>query len=510
MSLSLSQILPIHHAHPSPLVLLGSAMSLTLYNTLTRQKSVFVPLEENKVKIYCCGVTVYDYCHLGHARSYIAWDTMRRYLEWQGYQVTYVQNFTDIDDKILKRAREEKISMDAVSEKYIAAYFEDMDRLNILRANEYPRATHTLDGIKRLIHELEVKGVAYASQGDVYYSVRSKSDYGKLSGRKFDDLEAGASGRVDEEDSRKRDPFDFALWKAAKADEPFWESPWGNGRPGWHIECSAMVRDRLGDSIDIHVGGSDLTFPHHENEIAQSEAATGQPLSNYWLHNGMVNVGGVKMSKSLGNFTTIRDLLDKGQIEPMAMRLFVLGAQYRKPIDFTEEAMTAATNGWHRLQEALRFGDIGATKLGWTLEISILPQDLVTDAIVAFNQAMDDDFNTASALAVLFDLAKGINREANQLLHQGTIDAESSVLLKTWRTLKTLASVLGLEAIAQAESTAQGLSAEAIEALIAQRSTAKAAKDFSEADRIRQELKAQGVVLVDQAGGTIWHLEGRG
>jgi cysteinyl-tRNA synthetase len=417
-------------------------MSLTLYNTLTRSKSIFTPLEPGHVKIYCCGVTVYDYCHLGHARSYIAWDTVRRYLEWRGYAVTYVQNFTDIDDKILKRAREENSSMDAVSEKYIAAYFEDMDRLNIRRADEYPRATHTIDGIKRLIHELETKGAAYASAGDVYYSVRSKADYGKLSGRKLEDLEAGASGRVDDEETKKRDPFDFALWKAAKAGEPSWESDWGNGRPGWHIECSAMVRDRMGDSIDIHLGGGDLTFPHHENEIAQSEAATGKPLSTYWLHNGMVNVEGTKMSKSLGNFTTVRDLLDRGNIEPMAIRLFVLGAQYRKPIDFTEAAMTAATNGWHTLQDALRFGaalDQAGDQTG-----------LDPDAIAQFNTAMDDDFNTAGALAVLFELAKSINREANLIRHQQSSDTAADRIAQQAQTLETLANILGLEATAEA------------------------------------------------------------
>ncbi len=491
-------------------------MTLTIYNTLTRQKSPFIPLEEHQVKIYCCGVTVYDYCHLGHARSYIAWDTVRRYLEWRGYEVRYVQNFTDIDDKILKRAREENSSMDAISEKYIAAYFEDMDRLNIRRADEYPRATHTIDGIKRLIHELEAKGSAYASQGDVYYSVRSKSDYGKLSGRKLEDLEAGASGRVDGEESKKRDPFDFALWKAAKSDEPYWESAWGNGRPGWHIECSAMVRDRLGDSIDIHCGGGDLTFPHHENEIAQSESATGKQLASYWMHNGMVNVGGVKMSKSLGNFTTIRDLLDKGHIEPMAMRFFVLGAQYRKPIDFTEEAMTAATNGWHTLQDAMQFSAVGTTKLGWVLDSSWDLDQNVSDrplaqldsaAIESFQLAMDDDFNTASALAVLFDLAKGINREANQLIHQGTIDGDAQTLLTTWKTLLVLSSILGLQG-EKAESITASLSTEAIESAIAKRSAAKAAKDFKTADQVRNELKEQGILLVDQPGGiTTWHFE---
>lgn len=484
-------------------------MPLTLYNTLTRQKEEFRPLEPGKVKMYCCGVTVYDYCHLGHARSYIAWDTVRRYLEWRGYDVTYVQNFTDIDDKILRRAAEEGSSMDAVSEKYIAAYFEDMDRLNIKRADDYPRATHTIDGIKRLIHELEQKGVAYASDGDVYYAVRRKTDYGKLSGRKLEDLEAGASGRVDDEERKKQDPFDFALWKAAKPNEPFWESEWGQGRPGWHIECSAMVRDRLGETIDIHVGGGDLIFPHHENEIAQSEAATGQPLSTYWLHNGMVNIGGEKMSKSLGNFKTVRDLLDKAGIDPMAMRLFVLGAQYRKPIDFTDEAMTAATNGWHTIKEGLLFGPVHGKTLGWTdLDRAWSQDQLDAQAIADFQAAMDDDINTSGALAVLFELAKKLQREANVLTHQGKTDADPQQLQRQWQTLKALAEVLGLVAVPETttEDASSGLSDAEIETLIAQRTAAKQAKNFAEADRIRNELQAQGIQLIDQAGGvTRWH-----
>ena len=298
-------------------------MTLTVYNTLTRNKSAFQTIDEKKVRMYCCGITVYDYCHLGHARTCLVWDVVRRYLEWSGYEVNYIQNFTDIDDKILNRARQEGTSMEAVSEKYIAAYFEDMERLGVGKADAYPRATHTLDGIKRLVYELEQKGFAYPAEGDVYYAVQKFPEYGKLSGRKLEDMQAGASGRVGVEDaeaSKKQYPFDFALWKAAKEGEPAWESPWGNGRPGWHIECSAMVRERLGETIDIHVGGGDLTFPHHENEIAQSEAVTGKPLANYWLHNGMIIVDGKKMSKSLGNFITIRELLDK--YEPMAVRLF--------------------------------------------------------------------------------------------------------------------------------------------------------------------------------------------
>ncbi|PSB51093.1 cysteine--tRNA ligase, partial [Chroococcidiopsis cubana CCALA 043] len=327
-------------------------MTLTIYNTLTRHQEPFETVEPGKVKMYYCGVTVYDYCHLGHARACIIWDVVRRYLQFLGYEVTYIQNFTDIDDKILNRARQENSSMEAVAERYIQAYFEDMTRLNVKEADAYPRATHTMNGIQRLIFELEQKGYAYPADGDVYYAVKQFPEYGKLSGRKLEDLQAGASGRVDAEDPegrKKQEPFDFALWKAAKPGEPAWESPWGAGRPGWHIECSAMVRDRLGDTIDIHAGGADLIFPHHENEIAQSEAVTGKSLSHYWMHNGMVKVNGEKMSKSLGNFITIRELLDR-PTDPMAVRLFVLQAHYRKPIDFTDEAIAAATNGWHTLR----------------------------------------------------------------------------------------------------------------------------------------------------------------
>lgn len=494
-------------------------MTLTLYNTLTRHKEPFTPLESGKVKMYCCGVTVYDYCHLGHARSYIVWDTVRRYLQWKGYAVRYVQNFTDIDDKILNRAKQEGSTMQDVADRYTQTYFEDMARLNIKEADEYPRATHTLDGIKRLIHELEQKGVAYPASGDVYYAVRSFPEYGKLSGRKLDDMQAGASGRVetDPDAPKKKDPFDFALWKAAKPGEPAWESPWGAGRPGWHIECSAMVRDRLGETIDIHVGGADLVFPHHENEIAQSEAATGHPLANYWLHNGMVNVGGEKMSKSLGNFTTIRALLDAPNApEPMALRLFVLQAQYRKPIDFTDESIASAQNSWHTLREGLLFGYKYGKSLGWTdtedssfgnPEYMRIPSD--TEAVKQFEAAMDDDINTPAAMAVLFELAKDLRREGNIITHEGKTATDAQVLRQQWQTLVCLAQVLGLETQAadldelQASSTEdESWILEAIE----QRNAAKKAKNFAEADRIREELKAKGIVLVDKPGGvTEWH-----
>jgi cysteinyl-tRNA synthetase len=341
-------------------------MTLNLYNTLTNKKEEFKPLEQGKIKIYCCGITAYDYCHLGHGRTCLVWDVVRRYLQWKGYDVRYIQNFTDIDDKILNRAKNENTTMEAIAERFINAYFEDMEKLNIKKADAYPRATHTLDGIKKLIYDLEQIGYAYPSEGDVYYSVKKFENYGKLSGRKLEDLQVGASGRVeitDIEEGKKQEPFDFALWKASKENEPFWESPWGNGRPGWHIECSAMVKEHLGETIDIHVGGSDLIFPHHENEIAQSEALTGHPLANYWLHNGMVKIEGEKMSKSLNNFITIRELLNK--YEPMAVRLFVLQAHYRKPLDFTDEALEAATNGWNTLKDGLLFGELYGEKLGF-------------------------------------------------------------------------------------------------------------------------------------------------
>jgi cysteinyl-tRNA synthetase len=495
-------------------------MTLTLYNTLTRRKEIFEPLELAKVRMYYCGVTVYDYCHLGHARACIVWDVVRRYLQWRGYNVKYVQNFTDIDDKILNRARLEGSSMEYVAERYIQAYFEDMARLNIKEADEYPRATHTLDGIKRLVHDLEQKGYAYPSDGDVYYAVRQFNEYGKLSGRKLEDLQAGASGRVTSEDTevqKKKDPFDFALWKAAKPGEPAWESPWGEGRPGWHIECSAMVRDRLGDTIDIHAGGADLIFPHHENEIAQSEAVTGKPLANYWLHNGMVTVGGEKMSKSLGNFITIRELLDR-PTDPMAVRLFVLMAQYRKPIDFTDEAIAAATNGWHTLKEGLLFGAQYGSQLGFTTD----DNELDPDVVQRFQTEVDDDFNFPGGLVILFELAKDLRREKNILVHQGKTETPPQQLERQWRTLVDLAQVLGLEAkpesveilisgnlqasparvVGELKTTPSDAE---IESLIQQRQDARKAKNFAEGDRIRNQLQEQGITLIDSPEGTRWH-----
>jgi cysteinyl-tRNA synthetase len=485
-------------------------MTLSIYNTLTRRQEQFTTVEPGKVKMYCCGVTVYDYCHLGHARTSIIWDIVRSYLKFIGYDVYYIQNFTDIDDKILKRAREENSSMEIVSERYIQAYFEDMSRLGIKEADEYPRATHTMNGIVRLIHDLEHKGFAYPADGDVYYAVQNFNEYGKLSGRKLEDMQAGASERVNIEDAeyqKKKYPFDFALWKAAKPGEPAWESPWGKGRPGWHIECSAMVRDRLGDTIDIHAGGADLIFPHHENEIAQSEAVTGKPLANYWLHNGMVKVDGEKMSKSLGNFITIRQLLDRG-IDPMAVRLFVLMAQYRKPIDFTDDGILAATNGWHTLKEGLLFGYQHGKKLAWDESnlIQNLKSQIQNAEVERFKAAVNDDFNFPGGLAIIFELAKELNREGNIIIHQGKTETPANELLQKWQTLITLADVLGLTAQPEVENPVNhGISDVDIEELIQKRQIARKAKNFAESDQIRDQLLTKGVTLIDSKEGTRWH-----
>ena len=488
---------------PTPLAV---PVTLRLTNTLTRRVEPFEPMVPGQVSIYCCGVTVYDLCHLGHARSYIAWDVLRRYLLWSGYRVTFVQNYTDIDDKILGRAAEEGSSMQAVSERNIEAFVTDMARLNILPPDRMPRATQSLDAIRSLITELETKGAAYSADGDVYFAVMKHAGYGKLSGRDLAEQQDNAAGRVaTAEEARKQHPFDFALWKGTKPGEPSWDSPWGPGRPGWHIECSAMVREELGDTIDIHLGGADLIFPHHENEIAQSEAASGQELARYWLHNGMVNVGGQKMSKSLGNFTTIRALLDSG-ITPMTLRLFTLQAHYRKPLDFSADALEAAATGWKGLNAAL--GLAAATSSpdpGATPELAA--------ARARFAAAMDDDLNTSAALAVLFELAKPLRALANRLERGDTSAAEEArapELVDQGQLLLELAGVLGLQSETEAKtsSTSPGPSDAEIQAQIDQRQAAKAAKDFPAADGIRDGLRAQGIELIDRPGGITEWLRG--
>ena len=510
------------------------ALTLRLTNTLTREKADFVPLQAGKVSIYCCGVTVYDLCHLGHARSYIVWDVLRRSLIWLGYQVTFVQNYTDIDDKILARAAAEGSSMETVSERNIEAFEADMAALNILPADRMPRATRSLDAIRSLIGDLEARGAAYSVDGDVYFAVLKHRDYGKLSGRDLAEQQDNASGRVTTaEEVRKHHPFDFALWKGAKPGEPSFPSPWGPGRPGWHIECSAMVREELGTTIDIHLGGADLIFPHHENEIAQSEAASGQELARWWLHNGMVNVDGEKMSKSLGNFTTIRALLESG-VSPMTLRLFVLQANYRKPLDFTAAALEAAATGWKGLNAALGLPNPGAPTSGPCPDPAAtgggggtsLPSSALACATVAaepcevgsgstdladsrrcFTAAMDDDLNTSAALAVLFDLARPLRALANRIERGDTaaLDAAASEAIQAPLTLlKELAGVLGLqhEAGPCERSGSEGPDDGVIQALIEQRRTAKAGRDFAEADRIRNQLRGQGIELIDRPGGS--------
>ncbi len=452
---------------------------LKIYNTKTRQKESFIPLVENQVKMYCCGVTVYDYCHLGHARSYIVWDFIRRYLMWQGYQVTYIQNFTDVDDKILNRAQQEGVSMTEISEKYIQTYYEDMRKLNINKAEAYPKVTEHIADICQFIEELEQKGYTYTVNGDVYYKVKQFSSYGQLSGRNLEQMQAGASGRLNDADhNQKQDSFDFVLWKGAKSGEPSWDSPWGKGRPGWHIECSAMIRRCLGDTIDIHGGGGDLVFPHHENEIAQSESLTGQPLARYWLHNGMVTVNGTKMSKSLGNFTTIRALLDR-PLDAMILRLFVLQAHYRKPLDFTEQAIKSAENSWNTLKKALLWG--------YKQNLDVFDEKEILEPYLSnFCEAMDDDFNTSKALAILFELAKEINRNEEQKSEK-------------WQTLVNLAQILGLKAeLTQPITT---FTETEIEELIAQRKQARLAKNYEQSDRLRLILEEGGITIVDLPNG---------
>ena len=481
---------------------------LVIYNTLTRTKEPFITLEEARVKMYCCGITTYDFCHLGHARTCIIWDTVRNYLEWIGYEVKYVQNFTDVDDKILSRAINEKTTMEEVSNKFINAYFEDMERLNVKKASVYPRVTHIIDDIQNLIGELEKSGHAYLSEGDVYFDIKSYKDYGKLSGRKLEDLKAGASGRVSLEDfqkNKKRDPADFAVWKKAKPTEKSWDSKWGKGRPGWHIECSAMIKKELGETIDLHVGGSDLIFPHHENEIAQSEAITGKELSRYWSHNGMVKVDGEKMSKSLGNFPTIRELLD--QFEPMVVRLFILQTHYRNPLDFSHNSLVAATNSWQTLSDGLLFGYQYGEKLNFKNNPAT---ELLPDLVNRFKKAINDDFNFAGGLAVLFEIAKNLRKESNVLTHTGVTTLSSNFLETQWHTLKSLAKLLGLEANQTTLKIElfKKLTDEEIDELVKKRKIAKNAKQYKESDLIRDKLKENNITLLDMSdGSTVWHYD---
>ena len=457
-----------------------------IYNTLTRRKEPFKPLVDGKVSMYVCGMTVYDYCHLGHARVMVAFDVITRYLRHRGYDVTYVRNITDIDDKILKRAEENGEPIDALTERMIAAMHEDEARLNVLPPSQEPRATGHIDDIIAMIETLIDKGFAYAAaNGDVYYRVRKFTDYGKLNNRQLDDMRSGA--RVDV-GVHKEDPLDFVLWKAAKPGEAHWHSPWGDGRPGWHIECSAMSTCCLGDTFDIHGGGPDLTFPHHENEIAQSEAATGKTYVNTWMHAGAVRVNQEKMSKSLGNFFTIRDVL--AEHDPEVVRYLLVASHYRSAINYSVDSLVEARKSLTRLYTAL--DGVNADE-----------QAAASDAAERFTAAMDDDFNTPIALAALFDLARDLNRaKSDQPAEAPRLAGE----------LKRLAGVLGLlqqtpQTFLKGAQQQVALSEEEIEAKIAERQAAKGSKDFARADAIRDELAALGIILKDSREGTTWVIE---
>jgi len=456
---------------------------LKIYNTLTRSKQEFHPKQPGKVGMYVCGMTVYDYCHIGHARVMVVFDTVARYLRHSGYQLTYVRNITDIDDKIIQRAHDNQEEFTALTERFIQAMHEDERALSVLPPDLEPRATQSINDIINMIATLIAKDFAYVGgNGDVFYAVSRFQGYGKLSGKNIEDLQAGE--RVDV-DAAKRDPLDFVLWKMAKPGEPSWQSPWGPGRPGWHIECSAMATCCLGNHFDIHGGGMDLQFPHHENEIAQSEGATGQPFVNYWMHNGFVRVNEEKMSKSLGNFFTVREVLK--QYRPEVIRFFILSSHYRSPLNYSSEQLDDAGTALTRLYTALR-----------GVEVVDLP--IEADYQQRFELAMDDDFNTPVALAVLFDLA----RELNKAQDKASLAA----------SLKQLAAVLGLLQ-EEPDSFLKGgvgqgdLDEQQIEQLIADRKTAKVNKDWAQADAIRDQLKGHGIVLEDVVGGnTIWRREG--
>ncbi|RLJ81515.1 cysteine--tRNA ligase [Planococcus citreus] len=462
-------------------------MSIQIFNSLTRQKEAFVPLEEGKVKMYVCGPTVYNYIHIGNARPVIVYDTVRRYLEYRGYDVKYVSNFTDVDDKLIKAANELGEEVPEIAERFITAYFDNTKALGCAEADVHPRVTGHMPQIVEFIEALIEKGYAYESQGDVYYHTRKFDGYGKLSHQSVDELKVGA--RIEAGD-KKQDALDFVLWKAAKPGEISWESPWGKGRPGWHIECSVMAREHLGDTIDIHAGGQDLTFPHHENEIAQSEAYTGKPFARYWMHNGYINIENEKMSKSLNNFVLVNDILK--ELDPQVLRLFMLSVHYRHPINYSkglvedakagmERIRTAYGNVKHRLENSAGLGDHNDI---WLSKIEAIKQEFI--------ETMDDDFNTANAISKLFDLSKLAN---TYLLEKQTAEPVLQTFIDVF---DELVEVLGLP-FAQSEL----LDAE-IEALLEERIEARKNRDFARSDEIRDQLKEQNIILEDTAQGTRW------
>lgn len=465
---------------------------MKLYNTMSKSKEEFVPLEEGKVRMYVCGPTVYNFIHIGNARPMIVFDTVRRYFEYKGYDVNFVTNFTDVDDKIIKKAIEEGVTADEISKRYIAECKKDMEGLNVKPATTHPLATEEIGGMIELIQTLIEKGYAYAKNGTVYFHARKFKDYGKLSHKNLDDLRSGNRSLLVSGEDEKEDPLDFVLWKPKKEGEPAWESPWSDGRPGWHIECSEMSKKYLGEQIDIHAGGEDLIFPHHENEIAQSEAANGKEFAKYWLHNGFLNIDNRKMSKSLGNFFTVREISEKYDLQ--VLRFFMLSAHYRSPLNFSAELMEAAKNGLERIKTAadnLRFLLGNAS----VKEMTEAEQGKVTKAreyIVNFEKAMEDDFNTADAIAAVFELVKYANT---------TTDGESSkaYLQALLEMIVKLTDVLGI-VVEEKEELLDG----DIEALIQERQAARKERNFARADEIRGELLARGIILEDTREGVKW------
>lgn len=459
-----------------------------LYNTLTRRKEEFVPITPGKVAMYVCGPTVYNYFHIGNARPFMMFDILRRYLEYRGLEVTYVQNFTDVDDKIINRANEEGIDSLSVSEKYIEEYFKDADALGIKRATVHPKVRDTIPEIIAFIEVLVNKGYAYENSGDVYFDTAKFKTYGKLSKQSIEDLESGARVEVNE---LKKNPVDFALWKACKPGEPYWESPWGKGRPGWHIECSVMCTKFLGETIDIHAGGADLVFPHHENEIAQSEAYSGKPYVHYWLHNGYINIDNEKMSKSKGNFFTVRDILNDYEAE--ILRFFMVQAHYRSPVNFSRELVEAAANGLERLynlKDSLGYRQSAALNLDLSAEEGLLLKDLEQYKL-KFVAAMDDDLNTADAVASIFELARAINIQLQEERSVAYLKGAEALLME-------LSGVLGI-----LNKEKEALDSE-IEVLIQARQEARTQKNWAESDRIRDLLKNQGITLEDTPQGVKW------
>ena len=463
---------------------------MKIYNTLTRQKDELIPIEEGKIRLYACGPTVYNFIHIGNARPLCIFDVLRRYLEWRGYEVNFVQNFTDIDDKIIRKANEEGVGYQEIAERYIAEFWTDAEGLGVRRATTHPKATENIDMIQQIIADLIAKDFAYvADNGDVYFRTRHFDEYGKLSHQPIDDLESGARIAVEE---LKEDPLDFALWKASKPGEPSWPSPWSDGRPGWHIECSAMARRYLGETIDIHGGGQDLIFPHHENEVAQSECCNGAPFAHYWMHNGYINVDNKKMSKSLNNFFTVRDVAQQFGYEPI--RFFLISSSYRSPINYNTEIIQQGIGALDRLyncKNAMAFA-LGNAAQG---EADATFVDKVAARRAQFIEAMDDDLNTADGIAALFELVKDINL----MLQDGT--ANTGTILAGQQLFDELTDVLGFCYERQNESDDDA----EIEALIEARAAARKEKNWAEADRIRDELKARNIVLEDTPQGVKWH-----